>query len=314
MRHLNIKICHAIAALLLSVTTVAAEPDCPAEQNTPDTPWHNCFGDGLTEDGSHYLGPFRHGKFHGQGTLYLVNGDRYVGEFQDNHFNGFGLLTLSKGDIYSGTFKHSQPNGIGKYIFVNGAQYIGEFKDGQFHGKGVHTSNAGAITAGIWKNGEPLFEEKATKEEITDLEFLKGANEYETQAIALGLSELIVETLKFYLTESHFIHGPRCPEKTVDCRQQLRFDVNFRTSTFDLNIDGVDEVFVWYEAPGACGSGGCYTYILKQELKGWDVIGEFFPGGKVAISSNTTNGYLDFYYYGKSDRYSCKFELSDYNC
>ena len=314
MRHLNIKIMHAIAALLLSAVAAAAEPDCPPEQNTPDTPWHNCFGDGLTEDGSHYLGPFRHGNFHGRGTLYLINGDRYVGEFQDNHFNGYGLLTQSKGDIYSGTFKDNQPSGIGRYTSINGDQYIGGFKDGQFHGQGVFTTLDGTVTEGVWRNGRLPFEHKGQPENITDLEFSDGANKYESQAIALGMSDLIAKDLQFYLTESHFIYGPTCSGEAANCRQQLRFDVNFRTATFDLNLDGVDEVFVWYNAPGQCGSGGCSTYILKKEFEGWDVFGRFSPGGKAAISSNTTNGYFDLYYFGKTAKYSCKFEQSDYDC
>ena len=314
MRYLNIKIFDAIAALLLSATALAAEPDCPSVQNTPATPWHDCFGEVLTENGSLYIGPFRHGKLHGQGTLYMVSGDKYVGKFQDDRFNGYGLLTRSGGDIYAGFFKDGQHSGIGRYTFVNGDQYIGEFKDGQFHGKGVYTSKDGTVTEGIWKNGELPLKHKGQPEETTDLEFANGANKYASQAIALGMSELIVEDLHYYLTESHFIYGPTCYGETSECRQQLRFEVNFSTATFDLNLDGLDEVFVRYNAPGQCGSGGCTTYILENEIRGWDVIGSFFPGGKVTISSKTTNGYFDFYYYGKTAKYLCKFEEPNYDC
>ena len=279
--------------LVLNAAAVVefTKPDCPPVLSTSVTPWHDCFGDGLKADGSHYLGIFQNGKFHEHGTLHLINGDNYVGEF-----------------------KEGEQHGVGRYTFANGDQYIGEFQSGRFHGQGFLTLFDGSLVAGIWKAGQPTKEEKGTSQDGTNLKFFEGADEYTTEAIALGLSNLIADDLYFFMTDSHFIHGPTCSAEEPNCRQQLRFEVNFRTATFDLNQDGVDEVFVWYSAPGQCGSGGCSTYVLQQKLKNWEVIGRAFPGGKVVISPQSTNGYFDFYYYGKTAKYSCKFDESAYDC
>ena len=279
--------------LLLSAAAFEelTKPDCPPVLANSNALWHNCVGDELTTDGSHFLGIFQNGKFNDHGTLRFVSDDAYVGEFRDG-----------------------EQHGVGRYNFANGDHYIGEFQDGKFHGQGVLTLIDGSVTVGIWKEGQPPKEEKGTPQDDNNLKFFEGADEYATEAIALGLSNLIADDLHFFMTESHFIHGPRCSAEESDCRQQLRFEVNFRTATFDLNQDGVDEVFVWYSAPGQCGSGGCSTYVLQQKLKNWEVIGRAFPGGKVVISPQSTNGYFDFYYYGKTAKYSCKFDESAYNC
>ena len=40
-----------------------------------------------------YVGEFKDGKFHGQGTLTLPNGDKYLGAFKSGKKHGKGILT-----------------------------------------------------------------------------------------------------------------------------------------------------------------------------------------------------------------------------
>lgn len=66
-------------------------------------------------DGRLYVGEFRDGKFHGQGTFhYPSNGynaqKRYDGKFESGEFHGQGVLTYQDGRKQTGLFEH------GKYV------------------------------------------------------------------------------------------------------------------------------------------------------------------------------------------------------
>jgi len=155
----------------------------------------------------------------------------------------------------------------------------------------------------------------ATKE-LKPIALKDGANIYESKAIASAISERILDTFKYYVEESHFIHGPRCADKTVECRGNLDFHINFRAASVDLNSDGIDEVIVYYEAPGFCGSGGCTSYILAPTNMddSWVILGKFFPGYEPSISSTTANGHNDIHYKGDNGSYICRYNGSSYSC
>ena len=156
----------------------------------------------------------------------------------------------------------------------------------------------------------------AATQELKPIELKDGVNVYETKAIASAMSERILDTFKYYVEESHFIHGPRCADKTVECRGNLDFNINFRAASVDLNSDGIDEVIVYYEAPGFCGSGGCTSYILAPTNMddSWVILGKFFPGYDPSISSLTTNGHNDIHYAGKNDSSICRYNGESYSC
>ena len=155
-------------------------------------------------------------------------------------------------------------------------------------------------------------------ENITPLEYKEGVTRYESEAIATGLVDLITENFRYWFTESHFPFGQYCSTGEENCRQNLNFEVTFSTASLDLNSDGIDEVIVRYNGPGYCGSGGCHSYILKKYNSGFAVIGKFFPGTKVEISSNRTEGYADIYYHGKGKTtpFVCKYSANQqkYQC
>ena len=66
------------------------------------------------------------------------------------------------------------------------------------------------------------------------------------------------------MEESHFINGPSCYDKTVECRGNLTFNIDFKAASVDLESDEIDNVIVYDDALGLCGSGGCTSYILAQ--------------------------------------------------
>jgi hypothetical protein len=84
----------------------------------------------------------------------------------------------------------------------------------------------------------------------------------------------------------------------------------------DLNSDEIDEVIVYFEAPGFCGSGGCTSYILAPTNMddSWVILGKFFPGYEPSISSTTANGHNDIHYEGDNGSYICRYNGSSYSC
>ena len=156
----------------------------------------------------------------------------------------------------------------------------------------------------------------AEEEILTPLQFQEGANAYEVEAISSGLSDLINNTFEHWFSESHFIYPPRCSSDVSDCRKNLDFEITFETASIDLNNDGTLEVIVYYNAPAYCGSGGCHSYILEEDLGSFIIIGEVFPGSKIDISNLTSNGYRNLLYYGEDSSYSCKFQKNQriYKC
>ena len=156
----------------------------------------------------------------------------------------------------------------------------------------------------------------AEEEVLTPLQFQEGANAYEVEAISSGLSYLIKDTFEHWFSESHFIYPPSCSSDVSDCRKNLDFNIKFETVSVDLNDDGKLEVIVYYNAPSYCGSGGCYSYILEEDLGGFRIIGKIFPGGKIEVSNLISGNYYNLRYYGKEAEYSCKFDYnkSKYYC
>ena len=162
-----------------------------------------------------------------------------------------------------------------------------------------------------------ILSSKVIAEETTEIIFMDGANKYESEAIASTLYNEISETLREYVKESHFVYGPVC-NSNEECRQNLQFNMDFETASYDLNLDGKNEVIVTVIHTLLCGSGGCTSYILEKKSKVWKVIGRFFPSHKVEISLNKNNDYFNIYYFGKSGKDSCIYKKNnrsyDYDC
>jgi len=119
MRHLTLSILVTLAVLLGSAGESFALPECPGSPaGFMNFSWNNCEGTITASEGTKYVGEWKDGKQHGQGTETNPNyGTKYVGEWKDNRWHGQGTLT------FSAPHKHA------------GTKYVGEWKDGNKHGQ-----------------------------------------------------------------------------------------------------------------------------------------------------------------------------------
>ena len=149
--------------------------------------WNNCFGQHIwTDAGAKYIGEWKDGEMHGQGTYYYGEntewaGDRYVGKFrnatrhgQGSYFSADGGKYIGKwkddkvvegietwgkntqwaGDRYVGEYMDDQFHGQGTYTYADGEKYVGEFRDHQKNGWGTATWLNGEKYVGEWKDGD----------------------------------------------------------------------------------------------------------------------------------------------------------------
>ena len=102
--------------LLVNAPVALALPPCPGIY-APNT-WHDCQGTYEHEDAFRYVGEFKNGKYHGQGTSTLMVGDKYVGEWKDGRKHGRGTIFLAYGDVWIGQWKTGE--------WVSGEKYSKE--------------------------------------------------------------------------------------------------------------------------------------------------------------------------------------------
>jgi len=77
-----------------------------------------------------YVGEYKDGKKHGQGTYIWSNGDKYVGEYKDGEVDGQGTYTWSDGSKYVGEYKDGKRwNGT---MYDKEGNIIGKFMNGWF--------------------------------------------------------------------------------------------------------------------------------------------------------------------------------------
>ena len=107
-------------------------------------------------NGDNYVGEYKDGKKHGQGTLTCA-GTKYVGEWKDGKKHGQGTYTNYYGDKYVGEWKDGKEHGT--MIYDNGAKYVGGWLVGLPNGQGTFTYADGTVKEGLWKDGEFIGEE-----------------------------------------------------------------------------------------------------------------------------------------------------------
>ena len=119
---------------------------------------------------------FRHGIYHGEGTLTFVNKDVYKGHFYYGVKHGVGIYTENNGNIYSGRWRKDRRDGTGMYTTSDGTytghwsrdlqsgqgtwvskyhgEYVGHWKRGLRHNQGQQTYRNGSVYTGGWSKGK----------------------------------------------------------------------------------------------------------------------------------------------------------------
>ena len=101
-----------------------------------------------------YVGAHKEGKRSGQGTYTWPNGNKYVGAWKGGERTGQGTLTWTDGSKYVGEWKDSQRSGQGTKTWASGSKYVGEWKDGKRAGQGTYTWSSGNKYVGEYKDGK----------------------------------------------------------------------------------------------------------------------------------------------------------------
>ena len=139
---------------LVMMGSAYAQSNLPACEGSEISRWTNCFGSGTWSNGDKYIGEWKDGKRHGQGTYTLAKGDKYIGEYKDGKLHGQGTFALANGDKYVGEFKDGNTHGQVTFTYANGNKFIGEYKDGKRHGQGTLTFANGNKFIGEYKDGK----------------------------------------------------------------------------------------------------------------------------------------------------------------
>jgi len=61
----------------------------------------------------YYIGEFKDGKYHGQGT-WIYNGT-YKGAWENNRMHGHGTFTTNQGNVHQGVWDDNKLNGVDYY-------------------------------------------------------------------------------------------------------------------------------------------------------------------------------------------------------
>ncbi|MFL2800504.1 MAG: trypsin-like peptidase domain-containing protein [Paracoccaceae bacterium] len=107
-----------------------------------------------TTPGYVYKGEYKYGKRHGQGTYTRTNGDKYVGEYRNGQRHGQGTYSDAEGHIYVGEFRNGQGHGQFVVTYNNGDKYVGQFIEGLRNGRGTYTFSNGSEYVGQWKDSK----------------------------------------------------------------------------------------------------------------------------------------------------------------
>lgn len=96
------------------------------------------------------------------------------------------------------------------------------------------------------------------------------------------------------LYAKEFAHIEEVTETNPEPRKK---EINFLTDRYDLDSDGVEEVFVYFDADDWCGSRGCSLIILQNRNGKWQEIlnasTKIGNDNVSVIQSNVTKGYYD---------------------
>ena len=129
MKHLLILL---ISILLLSSPVIGDNHKGETLYRWGEYPDYKWMGFGDKDTHPVYKGQVENGKPHGLGILTYIYGNNYVGEFKDGREHGQGTYT-GAGTRYVGGWKDGREHGQGTWTSSSdGDKYVGEYKDGLF--------------------------------------------------------------------------------------------------------------------------------------------------------------------------------------
>ena len=110
-------------------------------------------GPGIYDDskGNKYIGNFKDGNRHGEGSMTWEDGHTYKGQWVNNKMHGKGTYKTNL-FTYTGNFKEGSMTGQATLKYTNGGTYTGNIKEGAKEGQGTQKFPNGAIYTGEWKN------------------------------------------------------------------------------------------------------------------------------------------------------------------
>ena len=86
---------------------------------------------------------------------------QYVGEWKDGKFHGQGTFTVKYGGKYVGEWKNGMKSGKGTMTYLDGSKYVGLWWNDKKFGQGTMTYVSGRVKKGVWLNNE--FDEELSK-------------------------------------------------------------------------------------------------------------------------------------------------------
>ena len=119
-------------------------PECTGEDSDA---WDLCIG-----ENAGYVGEYKAGKYHGQGTM-IRGYIKYVGGWRDGRYHGKGTYTYLDGTKYVGEYKDGKKHGKGTYTEAHKGKYVGEFEYDKYDGKGTYTYLDGRQLVGKFIDG-----------------------------------------------------------------------------------------------------------------------------------------------------------------
>ena len=133
----------------------------------------------------------------------------------------------------------------------------------------------------------------------TEAKFKKGFTNYEADAIKMGLKDELNNAFESYQDTHLECYG-------VNCISNFNFKAELSSFSYDLNDDGIEEVFTVFDTPGFCGSAGCPVYLIQKingkwtiglEDKAMDIYKSYFvfSSSRIFIDKEKINGYKVIY-------------------
>ena len=150
-------------------------------------------------EGHKYVGQWKDGKRHGQGTYTWPSGQKYVGQYKDGKYHGQGTMTWPEGQKYVGQWKDDVRAGEGTMAYADGHKYVGQWKDYKRNGKGTMTYPDGRKYVGQWKDGarDRDFAKEERSRKAAEAERLREKDK--SRAGVLGLFFIIILVIFFLI-------------------------------------------------------------------------------------------------------------------